>query len=124
MLVRNDIASEYTLYRVMCILERCTTSRRSARRQFAANAQPTPLLAGERTNFEGRPIGNGILLDLPGSANFSWSGRCSVSSTSRATPACMSPETSLSLCISQSRVGFARGRHSGGQDCRGWSRRQ
>jgi CRP-like cAMP-binding protein len=34
---------------------------------FAANAQPTPLLAGERTNFESRPIRNGILLGLPDS---------------------------------------------------------
>ena len=35
--------------------------------QFLANAQPTPLLAGERTNLEGRPIGNVILLALPDS---------------------------------------------------------
>ena len=33
--------------------------------QFATNAQPTPLLAGERTNFEGRPVRNGILLGVP-----------------------------------------------------------
>ena len=32
-----------------------------------ANAQPTPLLGGERTNFEGRPIGNVVLLSLPDS---------------------------------------------------------
>ena len=30
-----------------------------------ANAQPTSFLAGERTNFEGRPIGNIVLLSLP-----------------------------------------------------------
>lgn len=35
--------------------------------QFAPNAQPASLLAGERTNFEGRPIRNGILLALPDS---------------------------------------------------------
>ncbi len=29
------------------------------------NLQPEPLLPGERTNFEGRPIGNRILLALP-----------------------------------------------------------
>jgi len=32
-----------------------------------SNAQLTPLPSGERTNFEGRPIGNGILLSLPDS---------------------------------------------------------
>jgi CRP-like cAMP-binding protein len=35
--------------------------------QFLTNTQPAPLLAGERTNFEGRPIGNVILLSLPDS---------------------------------------------------------
>ena len=34
---------------------------------FLEAAQPTPLLAGERTNLEGRPIRNGILLALPDS---------------------------------------------------------
>jgi CRP-like cAMP-binding protein len=34
---------------------------------FLDAAQPTPLLAGERTNLEGRPIRNGILLALPDS---------------------------------------------------------
>ncbi|MFZ3340532.1 MAG: Crp/Fnr family transcriptional regulator [Terriglobales bacterium] len=35
--------------------------------QFATNAQPAHLLPGERTNFEGRPIRNGILVALPDS---------------------------------------------------------
>jgi CRP-like cAMP-binding protein len=33
--------------------------------QFPASAQPTPLRVGERISFEGRPIGNGILVSLP-----------------------------------------------------------
>jgi CRP-like cAMP-binding protein len=33
--------------------------------QFPASAQPTPLKGSERTSFEGRPIGNGILISLP-----------------------------------------------------------
>lgn len=35
--------------------------------QFMTNPQPGPVLAGERTNFEGRPVSNGILLSLPDS---------------------------------------------------------